>query len=98
MSSVTQQRNVSVEKYLDIDYRDACSECDEMPCMTECNRCGNGVCNSISCQWEFPHRYNTNYIICNDCYKRIDSKLINYDHLLVYKFLKNKTIKRRASY
>ena len=91
------KRSVSVDCIMDNVFDDLCNECDHNIIFHECNKCGNGVCNSIECSLSFPHYRNTEFIICNGCYKTIDYKLLNYDHLLIYKFLKKNMRKRRVS-
>ena len=63
----------------------------------ECNKCGNGICKNRNCGWLFPHKYNSMYAICDGCYKSIENKLINYNHLIIYKFLKKNVRRRRIS-
>ena len=91
------KRSVSVDCMFDNVLDDLCNECDHNIIFHECNKCGNGVCRSAECHLTFPHHGNTQFIICNDCYKIIDNKLLNYNHLLVYKFLKKNMRKRRVS-
>ena len=62
-----------------------------------CNKCGNGVCAQTTCHWSFPHTFGSVMIICNGCFDVIDNKLINYDHLLIYRFLKKNVRTRRVS-
>ena len=90
-------RSVSLDNMIDNILDDLCNECDHNVIFNECHKCGNGVCISVECSYEFPHYYNQKMIICNGCYKEIDYKLINYDHLLIYKFLKKNMRKRRVS-
>ena len=67
------------------------------PSNYECNKCGNGICKNKNCGWLFPHKYNSMYTICDGCYKSIENKLINYNHLIIYKFLKKNVRRRRIS-
>ena len=90
-------RSISLDNMMDNVLDDLCNECDHNIIYNTCNKCGNGVCNSKECHSSFPHRKNTQFIVCNACYKSIEHKLINYDHLLIYKFLKNNMRKRRIS-
>ena len=48
-------------------------------------------------EMSFPYKYNTTRVICKGCFDRIDNKLINYDHLIIYKFLKKNIRRRRIS-
>jgi|TARA_Y100000385_G_scaffold249178_1_gene270364 hypothetical protein len=77
--------------------RETCNECEIESVINTCNKCGNGVCKQKQCSWKFPGKYKSIYILCNGCYKEIDRKLINYDHMVVYKFLKKNMKKRRVS-
>ena len=78
--------------------KEKCNECNLNLVFISCNKCASGLCLNNSCCWEFPHYYNTQYYICNSCYTYIDNKLINYDQLLIYNFIKQNTIiKRRHS-
>jgi len=79
------------------DYKEICNECDVEQGLNACNKCGNSVCKQKKCSWIFPHKYNSTFVICNGCFKDIDYKLLNYDHLLIYKFLKKNMRKRRVS-
>ena len=88
------QRSVSVDI---IAEKETCNECDCNNIKHECNKCGNGVCGRSACQLSFPHKFNTVMIICKGCSNEIENKLINYDHLIVYKFLKKNVRKRRIS-
>jgi len=91
------KRSISLDssgRYIDIEW---CNECNTEPILNICNKCGNGVCKNESCHLSFPHQYNTTYIICYGCSSVIENKLINYDHLLIYKFLKQNIRKRRVS-
>lgn len=81
----------------DIDYDDMCNECDDGVIQHLCDKCGNGVCNRTKCQWSFPTKFESVTVICNGCFNDIDNKLINYDHLLIYKFLKKNMRTRRVS-
>jgi hypothetical protein len=95
MSSLTiKTRNISIDSYLDTDDESICNECDIEKIMNTCDKCGNGVCKKTNCHWMFPHTFNRSMIICKGCFDEIDNKLINYDHLLVYKFIKQ-NVKRR---
>ena len=80
-----------------MDKYELCNECDVDIITHACDKCGNGVCKQTDCSWQFPNKYNSNYILCHGCFADIDNKLINYDHMLVYKFLKNNMRKRRIS-
>jgi hypothetical protein len=97
MSSLVSQRNISVDRYLNYDDNDVCNECEQLSPTLQCDRCGNSVCNNVICHWSFPHKFNTNFIICKGCFTAIDNKLINYNHLLIYNFIKNNTTRRRHS-
>jgi len=77
--------------------RETCNECEIESVINTCNKCGNGVCKQKQCSWKFPHKFKSTYILCNGCFKEIDKKLINYDHMIIYKFLKKNTKKRRVS-
>ena len=74
---------------------DDCSICNLKSVSETCDKCGDGVCSQSQCYLSFPYKNNTNYILCVDCFNRIDNKLINYDHLLIYKFLKKHTVVHR---
>ena len=88
------QRSKSLECFTD---KETCNECDTNDITYECDKCGNGVCKQKKCQWTFPHKLNTTMVICKGCFDKIDNKLINYDHLLIYKFLKKNVRRRRIS-
>ena len=96
-SYISGNRNVSIDSYFDRYEDDTCSECDIEEIRNTCNKCGNGVCNQSGCKWSFPHTFNTTMIICKGCFDKIDNKLINYNHLLVYKFIKQNVRRRRLS-
>lgn len=80
-----------------INGAETCNECELDKVSNACNKCGNGVCGRSACQLSFPHKFNTTMIICKGCSNEIENKLINYDHLIVYKFLKKNVRKRRIS-
>ena len=80
-----------------INNDDMCNECDDKIVHNVCNKCGNGVCAQTTCHWSFPHTFDSVLIICNGCFDVIDNKLINYDHLLIYRFLKKNVRTRRVS-
>lgn len=88
-------RTVSLDSIF--EEREPCNECEIESVINTCNKCGNGVCKQKQCSWKFPDKYKSIYILCNGCYKEIDRKLINYDHMVVYKFLKKNMKKRRVS-
>jgi len=88
------QRSVSLDS---IRENETCNECEDNNISDSCDKCGNGVCKQSKCQWTFPHKFNTTKVICNGCFNKIENKLLNYDHLLIYKFLKNNVCKRRIS-
>ena len=75
--------------------KDDCSICDQSPVIDTCDKCGDGVCKHPNCQWSFPYKDNKDLILCKCCYNKIDSKLLNYDHVIIYKFIKKHTFKRR---
>ena len=54
---------------------DRCNECDEKRVKDCCNKCGEGLCLSVSCCQTFPHHQNDLYIICNACITDIEQKL-----------------------
>lgn len=54
---------------------DRCNECDEKRVKDCCNKCGEGLCLSVSCCQTFPHYQNDLYIICNACITDIEQKL-----------------------
>jgi len=54
---------------------DRCNECDEKRVKDCCNKCGEGLCLSVSCCQTFPHHQNDLYIICNACIIDIEQKL-----------------------
>ena len=58
-----------------IDDEDKCNECDEKRVKECCNKCGEGLCLSVSCCQTFPHHKNDIYIICNACIIDIEQKL-----------------------
>lgn len=87
-------RSISLDTGLD---KEKCNECNIEPIENDCNRCGNGICKKKNCGWLFPHKYNSFFVICDNCYKSIENKLINYDHLIIYKFLKRNVRRRRIS-
>jgi hypothetical protein len=80
-----------------IGNKETCSECELERISYECDKCGNGVCKRKQCHWSFPHKFNTTKVICKGCFDNISNKLINYDHLIIYKFLKKNVRKRRIS-
>ena len=88
-------RSVSLDHYINNINDDLCNECNNNIIANQCNKCGNGVCYNIDCSYEFPHYYNKKLIVCKGCFNEINNKLINYDHLLIYKFLKNNMIRKR---
>lgn len=88
------QRSKSLECFAD---KETCNECNINDIKLDCNKCGNGVCKEPKCQWSFPHTHNTTLVICKGCFNAIDNKLINYDHLIIYKFLKKNMRSRRIS-
>ena len=94
--NLTQGRSISLDSIMNKTL-DNCNECNNNKRKIDCDKCGNALCKSLKCSWIFQHKYNTNYVICDTCYKSIDNKLINYDHLLIYNFLKKNTNKRRLS-
>ena len=54
--SITNKRNLyGVSLFHTID--DICSECDDNIVYNTCNKCGNGVCNSIECHSSFKVKY-----------------------------------------
>ena len=87
-------RSISLDTGLD---KEKCNECNIESIENECNKCGNGICKNKNCGWLFPHKYNSMYTICDGCYKSIENKLINYNHLIIYKFLKKNVRRRRIS-
>jgi hypothetical protein len=58
-----------------INYHDNCEICDSKSLLDQCNRCGTSVCLDDKCSMIFPHKYNTNYVICKGCIQTIESKL-----------------------
>jgi len=80
-----------------INGTEMCNECELDKVSNACNKCGNGVCTQPMCQYTFQYKFNTTMVICKGCFDEIDNKLINYDHLIVYKFLKKNVRKRRIS-
>lgn len=88
------QHSKSLEHIAD---KDTCNECNTNDISYECDKCGNGVCKQKNCQFSFPYKYNTTMVICKGCFNEIDNKLINYDHLIIYKFLKKNVRTRRIS-
>jgi len=91
---LTSQRSVSLDCG---NKTDKCVECDVGKVINTCNKCGNGVCKQSKCHLSFPHNYDTTFVICKNCYDKIDNQLINYDHLIIYKFLKKNIRRRRIS-
>lgn len=79
------------------DDKETCSECEINKISYQCDKCGDGVCSHSNCQWSFPYKYNSIRVICKGCFDKIDNKLINYDHLIIYKFLKKNVSRRRLS-
>ena len=77
--------------------KETCNECDTNKITYECDKCGNGVCKQKRCQFTFPYKFNTTRVICKGCFTKIDNKFINYDHLIIYKFLKKNVRRRRIS-
>lgn len=55
---------------------DMCDVCDTYEVFDGCEKCGTGVCNSAQCCSIFPHRCNTEYIICKRCVDEIEEKLV----------------------
>ena len=86
------QDNTFQSKFLKKE--DMCNECNTASVTHCCNKCGNGVCSKNDCGWIFPHRGQTNYIICDTCVEMIDQKLtllIDYGKLsLLKKKINNK--------
>ena len=80
------QDNTFQSKFLKEE--DMCNECNIASVTHCCNKCGNGVCSKNDCEYEvdivmnakkfklrmdeFPHRGQTNYIICDTCVEMID--------------------------
>ena len=58
-----------------IQEEDKCNECAEKAIQEGCNKCGEGVCMSVSCCESFPHHNNSHYVICRQCTNTIDEKL-----------------------
>jgi hypothetical protein len=71
---ITIRDNIFKSKLLEEE--EMCNECNTTTIIHTCNKCGNGVCSSPICGWIFPHKYQTNYIICNSCAETINQKLI----------------------
>jgi len=89
------KRSTSLDIFRD---EDNCSICNTDPVSDACDKCGDGICKYPCCQWAFPTNTRKNYILCDVCFNRIDKKLLNYDHLIIYKFLKKHTKRRQLSY
>lgn len=88
-------RNSSLDIFRE---KDVCSTCKTGEISKQCDKCGDGICGHKHCYWSFPYKNNTNYILCVGCFNHIEKKLINYDHLLIYRFLKKHTlVQRRVS-
>lgn len=88
------KRSISLDNYF---CKETCNECEINEITCQCDKCGNGVCKQTKCQWSFPHKFNTTMILCKGCFDEIDNKFINYDHLIIYKFLKKNVSRRRLS-
>jgi hypothetical protein len=67
-----------------------CDICDAANMTSQCDKCGCGVCDDNICRLNFPHRYNTTYIICATCVEAIDKKLIPLIDLGKLQLLKTK--------
>jgi hypothetical protein len=87
-------RSTSLDSFLN---KETCNECETNEITCQCDKCGNGVCKHNNCQWSFPYKFNTTMILCKRCFNDIDKKLINYDHLIIYRFLKKNVSRRRIS-
>ena len=73
MSLTTSQSNpwtslIDKEAYM-------CNECRSDAIEDTCNKCGEGVCMNNKCCEQFPHYYNTTFIICRQCANEIEKKL-----------------------
>ena len=69
---------------------DPCHMCDAANTTDTCDKCGSGVCDDTVCRLTFPHKYNTNYIVCATCVDEINKKLIPLIDLGKLKLLKSK--------
>lgn len=94
MSLTLSKRSIYLDIFRD---EDNCGICNTDPINDTCDKCGDGVCRHPNCQWSFPSKDNKNYILCDRCFNRINKKLLNYDHLIIYKFLKKHTKTRQFS-
>lgn len=54
---------------------EVCNECNTKWIEDTCNKCGEGVCMNNKCCEQFPHYYNTTFIICRHCANEIEKKL-----------------------
>ena len=90
----TSKRSISLDIFRE---EDNCGICNTESVSNTCNKCGDGVCTHPSCQWSFPDKHNETYVLCDYCFNTINKKLLNYDHLIIYKFLKKHTNGRRLS-
>lgn len=76
---------------------DPCYMCDEANTTDTCDKCGNGVCDDTTCRLKFPHKYNTNYIVCATCAEEIDKKLVPLIDLAKLTLLKSKIKNNRTA-
>ena len=67
--------DVQYQRTFKVYDEDRCNECDEHAVQEACNKCGEGVCMSVSCCESFPHHNNSHYVICRQCTNTIDEKL-----------------------
>ena len=78
------------EQYSRNKIHDPCDMCYEANTTNTCNKCGTGVCDHTTCRLKFPHKYNTEYIVCATCAEEIDKKLVPLIDLGKLSLLKSK--------
>lgn len=71
-------------------FREKCNECDDAYIKRVCNRCGEGICSKSACSLDFPHYYDTIFVICHTCFNYINNKLVIHSNPDDLKLLKQK--------
>lgn len=77
--------------------KEYCEICGDRELDVCCDKCGDGVCRNERCCMVFPHYHNSEYVLCDNCKNKIESKLKQVDFsqltLLKRKIAAKKTIK-----
>ena len=81
-----------------INYHDYCDVCDTKSHLDQCERCGTSVCLDDKYSIVFPHKYDTNYVICTGCIRTIESKLKPQVNLSDLKLLKSKIRQKKTKH